>query len=94
LLPGEQNQYCGTIVEFTKDNDMERKDCCTEKPTKQTFSFGDCDDKREGHGPAADAIFSFARSEAHWLSSFREAWMIATSNGFDNLTPLDPTYVL
>jgi hypothetical protein len=92
LVDGEDNKYCGTTVSISTENEMERRDCCASEGRRT--SFGDCDDKRQGHGPAYDAILSFARNEKVWLSNFREAWMIATSNGFDNLTPINSTYNL
>lgn len=42
----------------------------------------------------ASYVKQFAGSADKWLSSFLEAWVLATGNGFSDLSSLDTTYVL
>lgn len=41
-------------------------------------------------GMAKEYVMEFANDEQVWISAFLEAWSVATTNGFDDLTPLIP----
>ena len=69
-------EYCGG-----NPGRGERGQCCGDQD-------GDCGDRNDPTGPAADASLLFATNEAAWLESFVRAWTIATENGHANLHAL------
>lgn len=85
---GEQNEFCGHIIETADENERERRTCC--RSENRMLSFGDCNDISKPNGAATDAIFLFAQYEEAWLAAFREAWQVATSVGQSDLNELVP----
>eukprot|EP00439_Symbiodinium_sp_Y106_P042155 s1442_g5.t1 len=69
-------EYCGG-----NPGRGERGQCCGDQG-------GDCGDRNDPSGPAADAVLLFAGNEAAWLESFVRAWTIAIDNGHANLHAL------
>mmetsp|Transcript_52698 Transcript_52698/g.171355 ORF Transcript_52698/g.171355 Transcript_52698/m.171355 type:complete len:489 (+) Transcript_52698:59-1525(+) len=52
----------------------------------------DCGSARAPAGSASSDVLDFANSETNWLTTFKAAWAIATSNGFPGLqTPISTT---
>ncbi|CAE7355462.1 unnamed protein product, partial [Symbiodinium necroappetens] len=75
-LSSNGGEYCGG-----NPGRGERGQCCGDQA-------GDCGDRNDPNGPAADAVLLFAGNEAAWLESFVRAWTIAIDNGHENLHAL------
>ena len=75
-VANNEGEYCGG-----SPGRGERGQCCGNQD-------GDCGDRNNPTGPAADAVLLFAADEPAWLESFAQAWLIATENGHAELHPL------
>lgn len=75
------NTMCGIpIANYTAGTGIVRKTaCCGPLPIL------DCGDARLPQGPSFNDIVSFSNSESAWLSAFKAAWKIATTNGYSSL---------
>ena len=86
LADGAENKYCGKVL-TSPDSEVSREDCCGTIPNN-------CDDVEQPKGVAYDAVSSFAINESLFYQNFIEAWSIATTNGFNDLIPINPSFVL
>ena len=58
-----------------------RNICCN---TEDSDSFGDCQNRGTGDGPAYQHVLNFANNEEAFISAYIEAWEEATTNGYTN----------
>merc|ERR1719454_2425947 len=85
---GESINMCGHEVSTPDGLPKIRSACC--RAENKRISIGDCNDINNPKGPAFDDMMVFATNEQVWHTFFRQAWQIATNNGFTSLTELVP----
>ena len=85
-----KDKLCGLTLnnENHKNFAAIRENCC---PGEKGDTMPDCDNALKPAGPAHRAVLDFAKDESVWLRWYKNAWTVATSNGFDNLKPLGKT---
>jgi len=82
-------EFCGTTTFLGADDFAgQRALCCGEEFNRREHASIDCGLVVSPQGPAADEVARFANNENAWIKTFRTAWEIATTNGFDSLQTL------
>ena len=64
-----------------------RSVCCKHEGSDST---GDCDSANWPKGQAFTQVMAFAANQDKWLTSYTQAWKIATENGHADLKNLNP----
>jgi hypothetical protein len=88
---GEEGMFCGMPYANTMStpsfaSKMGKMQCCGY--SEMMGELPDCNDIRRPNGYAYEAVLDFATNQKHFLEAFKQAWWIATENGYYNLKPL------
>lgn len=76
-------EFCGSVDIPGKDDfPGQRALCCGSEFDTTADAWVDCGLPLQPLGPAASAVKRFANDEDTWISTFQNAWRIATTNGF------------